>query len=50
MGWNIILKLKQKLFNFDDENFKTYFKLENVLNGVSLFFLKNCSHSKKFLM
>nr|WP_309758019.1 M3 family metallopeptidase [Flavobacterium sp.] len=26
-------KLKQKLFNFDDEILKPYFKLENVLNG-----------------
>jgi Zn-dependent oligopeptidase len=27
-------KLKQKLFNFDDEILKPYFKLENVLNGA----------------
>ncbi len=27
-------KLKQKLFNFDDELLKPYFKLENVINGV----------------
>ena len=27
-------KLKQKLFNLDDEKLKPYFKLENVLNGV----------------
>jgi peptidyl-dipeptidase Dcp len=27
-------KLKQKLFNFDDEVLKPYFKLENVLNGA----------------
>ena len=27
-------KLKQKLFNFDDEQLKPYFKLENVLNGA----------------
>jgi peptidyl-dipeptidase Dcp len=27
-------KLKHKLFNFDDEKLKPYFKLENVLNGV----------------
>jgi peptidyl-dipeptidase Dcp len=26
--------LKQKLFNFDDEILKPYFKLENVLNGL----------------
>jgi peptidyl-dipeptidase Dcp len=26
----IIQKLKQKLFNFDDEILKPYFKLENV--------------------
>jgi peptidyl-dipeptidase Dcp len=26
--------LKQKLFNFDDEILKPYFKLENVLNGA----------------
>ncbi len=27
-------KLKQKLFNFDDEILKPFFKLENVLNGA----------------
>lgn len=27
-------KFKQKLFNFDDEILKPYFKLENVLNGA----------------
>ncbi|MFC4095036.1 M3 family metallopeptidase [Euzebyella saccharophila] len=27
-------KLKQKLFNLDDEILKPYFKLENVINGV----------------
>ncbi len=27
-------KLKQKLFNLDDEKLKPYFKLENVLNGA----------------
>ncbi len=27
-------KLKQKLFNLDDEMLKPYFKLENVINGV----------------
>lgn len=27
-------KLKQKLFDFDDEKLKPYFKLENVLNGT----------------
>ena len=27
-------KLKQKLFNLDDEKLKPYFQLENVLNGV----------------
>ena len=27
-------KLKQKLFDFDDEQLKPYFKLENVLNGA----------------
>jgi len=27
-------KLKQKLFNLDDEKLKPYFKLENVINGV----------------
>lgn len=27
-------KLKQKLFNFNDEELKPYFKLENVINGV----------------
>lgn len=27
-------KLKQKLFNLDDEKLKRYFKLENVLNGA----------------
>jgi Zn-dependent oligopeptidase len=27
-------KLKHKLFNFDDEKLKPYFKLENILNGV----------------
>ncbi|WP_293871967.1 M3 family metallopeptidase [Flavobacterium sp.] len=27
-------KLKQKLFDFDDEHLKPYFKLENVLNGA----------------
>ncbi|RZJ34982.1 MAG: M3 family peptidase [Flavobacterium sp.] len=27
-------KLKQKLFSFDDEQLKPYFKLENVLNGA----------------
>ncbi len=27
-------KLKQKLFDFDDEKLKPYFKLENVLNGA----------------
>jgi peptidyl-dipeptidase Dcp len=27
-------KLKQKLFDFDDEQIKPYFKLENVLNGA----------------
>ena len=27
-------KLKQKLFNFDDEELKPYFKLENVIEGV----------------
>ena len=27
-------KLKQKLFNLDDENLKPYFRLENVLNGA----------------
>ncbi len=27
-------KLKQKLFNLDDERLKPYFKLENVINGV----------------
>jgi len=27
-------KLKQKLFNFDDEQLKPYFQLENVLNGA----------------
>ncbi|MFY7810535.1 MAG: M3 family metallopeptidase [Flavobacterium sp.] len=27
-------KLKQKLFNFDDEQLKPYFKLENVLEGA----------------
>jgi peptidyl-dipeptidase Dcp len=27
-------KLKQKLFNFDDEQLKPYFKLENVIEGV----------------
>lgn len=27
-------KLKQKLFNLDDETLKPYFKLENVLNGA----------------
>jgi len=27
-------KLKQKLFNLDDEKLKTYFQLENVLNGA----------------
>ncbi len=27
-------KLKDKLFNLDDEKLKPYFKLENVLNGV----------------
>ena len=27
-------KLKQKLFNIDDEKLKPYFKLENVINGV----------------
>lgn len=27
-------KLKQKLFNLDDERLKPYFKLENVLNGA----------------
>lgn len=27
-------KLKQKLYNFDDEQLKPYFKLENVINGV----------------
>jgi peptidyl-dipeptidase Dcp len=27
-------KLKQKLFNFDDEILKPYFKLENILNGA----------------
>ena len=27
-------KLKQKLFNLDDEQLKPYFKLENVINGV----------------
>jgi peptidyl-dipeptidase Dcp len=27
-------KLKQKLFNLDDETLKPYFKLENVINGV----------------
>ncbi len=29
-------KLKQKLFNLDDEKLKPYFKLENVINGVFL--------------
>lgn len=29
-------KLKQKLFNLDDELLKPYFKLENVINGVFL--------------
>lgn len=29
-------KLKQKLFNLDDELLKPYFKLENVLNGAFL--------------
>ena len=27
-------KLKQKLFSFDDEQLKPYFKLENVLEGA----------------
>ena len=27
-------KLKQKLFNLDDEKLKPYFKLENVIEGV----------------
>ena len=27
-------KLKQKLFDFDDEQLKPYFELENVINGV----------------
>ncbi len=27
-------KLKQRLFNFDDEQLRPYFKLENVINGV----------------
>ena len=27
-------KLKQKLFDFDDEKLKPYFKIENVLNGA----------------
>ncbi|HNP32679.1 MAG TPA: M3 family metallopeptidase [Flavobacterium sp.] len=27
-------KLKQKLFDFDDEKLKPYFKLENILNGA----------------
>jgi len=27
-------RLKQKLFNLDDEKLKPYFKLENVINGV----------------
>ncbi|MBU3821200.1 M3 family metallopeptidase [Flavobacteriaceae bacterium XHP0103] len=29
-------KLKQKLFNLDDEKLKPYFKLENVINGAFL--------------
>ncbi|GGK33404.1 peptidase M3 [Yeosuana aromativorans] len=29
-------KLKQKLFDLDDEKLKPYFKLENVINGVFL--------------
>lgn len=29
-------KLKQKLFNLDDEQLKPYFKLENVINGAFL--------------
>lgn len=29
-------KLKNKLFNLDDEKLKPYFKLENVINGVFL--------------
>ena len=27
-------KLKQKLFDLDDEKLKPYFKLENVIEGV----------------
>ncbi len=36
MGWISYYaeKLKQKLFNLDDELLKPYFQLENVLNGA----------------
>lgn len=36
-GWDTAFyreKLKQKLFDLDDEKLKPYFKLENVVNGV----------------
>ncbi|APU67546.1 M3 family metallopeptidase [Christiangramia flava] len=39
-------KLKQKLFNLDDEKLKPYFKLENVINGV--FTVANKLYSLKF--
>ena len=35
-------KLKQKLFNLDDEKLKPYFKLENVLNGALKLFKGFC--------
>ena len=39
-------KLKQKLFNLDDEKLKPYFQLENVLNGA--FFIANKLFGLKF--
>jgi peptidyl-dipeptidase Dcp len=41
--------MKQKLFNFDDEILKPYFKLENVLNGL-LLAEKLFGITKKFLI
>ncbi|MBZ9629392.1 M3 family metallopeptidase [Salegentibacter sp. LM13S] len=39
-------KLKQKLFNLDDEKLKPYFKLENVIDGV--FTVSNKLYDLKF--
>jgi hypothetical protein len=46
MGWNIILKLKQKLFNFDDEILKPFQIRKRFEMALSLL-LKNCSDYKE---